>query len=214
MENARNKAILDGVAEAFVDAVLQFCKHPRLQYRWMDYIPEESKISTPFWSRLLAQIKAKLRTTPILWPRSRSTLQLVSQLKFTPANFQDSRGDPLVPDLVPEMYLNPNYAKLGRLPKLKWLGIDDMHIADCILRIGQDANSLFGSKMKSGTEDWHERIARLLLVPFENERHRNIIPSTDSSSRTLGHNYHGAGLLPKYQRHIGTVGSRFETGQW
>ena len=43
MENARNKAILEGVAEAFVDAVLQFCQHPVLQYEWMNYIPEDDK---------------------------------------------------------------------------------------------------------------------------------------------------------------------------
>ena len=121
MENARNKAILEGVAEAFVDAVLQFCQHPVLQYEWMNYIPEDDKISSRFWSELLTRIKERINKTPVLWPRSRSSLRLISQLRIVPRDFRDRHGYPLVPDLSEkeEMYLDRKYCTGGHnaLPK-------------------------------------------------------------------------------------------------
>jgi hypothetical protein len=177
MENARNKAILKGVAEAFVDAVLQFCQQPVLQYQWMDYIPEDDKISSPFWSELLTRIKESIKTTPVLWPRSRSRLRLISQLKIVPSDLRDIYGEPLVPDLpeTKEIYLDQKYGIYGALPKLKALGLQVMSIHDCIERIGRDAMSST-SKMKSANDDWHERIARILLVVFEKPHLKTRIP--------------------------------------
>lgn len=176
MENLRNKAILDGVAAAFVDAVLQFCEHPTLQYQWMDYIPEDNEISSPFWSKTLAQIKAALQKTPILRPRSKEGLKLISQLKIVPTTFKDSHGNPLVPDLANEMYLAPEYGEYLEIAKLKSLGVKAMNVYDCIERIRQDAISP-NPKMKSATDDWHVRVARILLMPFEKEHLREKIPS-------------------------------------
>lgn len=176
MENLRNKAILDGVAVAFVDAVLQFCEHPTLQYQWMDYVPEDKEISNPFWSKLLAQIKAALQKTPILRPRSKGGLKLISQLKIVAKEFKDSDGNPLVPDLANEMYLAPEYGEYLNTTKLKSLGVKAMNVYDCIERIRQDAISP-NPKMKSATNDWHVRCARILLMPFEKEYLREKIPS-------------------------------------
>jgi hypothetical protein len=177
MENARNKAILKGVAEAFVDTVLQFCQHPVLQYQWMKYIPEDDKISSPFWSQLLTRIKGAIKTTPVLWPRSRNRLRLISQLKIVPNNFKGSDGEPLVPDLPEEIYLDRKYNAISysALPKLKTLGLRVMSTYDCIERIGRDALSLT-SKMKSANDDWHESIARILLAVFEKPLLKTKIP--------------------------------------
>ena len=170
MENARNKAILKGVAEAFIDAVLQFCQHPVLQYQWMKYIPEDDKILSRFWSELLTRIKESIKTTPVLWPRSRSRLRLIGQLKIVPSDLRGSYGEPLVPDLLEEeeMYLDRKYGtrEHDALPKLKAFGLRAMSTHDCIERIGRDAMSST-SKMKSADDDWHERIARILLGVFE-----------------------------------------------
>jgi hypothetical protein len=176
MENLRNKAILDGVAVAFADAVLQFCEHPTLQYQWMEYIPKDTEISSPFWSKLLVQIKAALQKAPILRPHSKGGLKLISQLKIVPIQFRDSDDNPLVSDLANEMYLAPEYGEYLELSKLKSLGVKAMNIYDCIERIRQDAISP-NPKMKSATDDWHERVARILLMPFEKEHLRAKIPS-------------------------------------
>src|ERR1700684_2850751 len=110
MENARNTAILEGVAEVFVDAVIQFSQQPVLQYRWMHYLPEDDRVSSPFWSRLLIRIKERIKETLILWPRSRTGLRLISQLRILPKRFRDHNDEPLVADLPEinrEMYLDP-----------------------------------------------------------------------------------------------------------
>jgi hypothetical protein len=171
MENARNTAILEGVAEVFVDAVIQFSQHPVLQYRWMHYIPEDDQVSSPFWSRLLIRIKERIKAAPILWPRSRTGLRLISQLRILPNKFQDSHGEPLVADLPErnqEMYLDPKYGQKAHNAhsKLKTLGLAVMRTKDFIERFGRDANSL-STRMKSADDDWHERVAHILLAVLE-----------------------------------------------
>ena len=179
MENARNRAILEGVAEAFVDAVLQFCQLPVLQYRWTLYLPEETKISSPFWLQVLTRIKERIKTVPVLWPQTRSRLRLIKELKIVPSNFRDRYGEPLVPDLADEneMYLDREYGPRGHdtYSDLKALGLAVMHVRDCIARIGRDAISST-SKMRLADTDWHERIARILLVAFENSNFKDKIP--------------------------------------
>lgn len=42
VHSKRNQAILKGVAQAFTDAMVMFCKHSSLRYQWMRYLPEDS----------------------------------------------------------------------------------------------------------------------------------------------------------------------------
>ncbi|RDL38724.1 uncharacterized protein BP5553_03064 [Venustampulla echinocandica] len=179
MENAGNKAILEGVAEAFVDAVLQFYQHPVLQYQWMSYIPNDDKVLSPFWSDLSTRMKGSLKTTPVLWPRSRSRLRLICQLKIVPKQLKDCYGKPLVPDLPEEkeIYLHQDYYTLEPfvLLKLITLGPEAMSVHDCVEGIGRVAMSST-SNMKSADDDWHERIARLLLLVFEQPHLKTKIP--------------------------------------
>ena len=75
------------------------------------------------------------------------------------------------------MYLDRKYCTGGHnaLPKLKTLGLRVMNIHDCVERIGRDARSST-SKMKSADDDWHERVARILLVVFEKQHLERKIP--------------------------------------
>lgn len=172
MESVRNRAIFKGIARAFVDAVLQFCHHQSLQHEWVNYLPDDKEVSSPFWSELLTRIKKTIKKTPILWPRSRSRLRLISEVKVVPLSFQDSHGDPLVPDIAEnEIYLDPIY----QLRKLKELGLKAMDFDDCVKRIGKDAMSPV-SIMKVADDDWHERIARLLLDVLTRPTQKKQIP--------------------------------------
>ncbi|KAE9369740.1 hypothetical protein N431DRAFT_493510 [Stipitochalara longipes BDJ] len=171
IENARNTSILEGAAETFVEAVIQFCQQPVLQYMWMNYIPEDGQVSSPFWSQLLIRIRERIKKTPILWPRTRSSLRRISQLRILPEKFQDIHGEPLVadfPDQALEMYLDPKYGTYNVKKKLKSLGLKVMSTRDFIQRIKRDANSS-SSRMKSADEDWHERVASALLRVFEKQ---------------------------------------------
>jgi hypothetical protein len=167
MENSRNKAILYGVAEAFLETVLKFCEHPTLQFQWTRYIP--SNVSEPFWKKLVGRIDALLKANPVLRGRSKGSLRRIDQLKIIPDLFKDKYGDPLVPDLPEEMYLASEYHLGDRLP-LKDLGLRPMDIQHIVTRFQADLNSS-NSRLKSPKtdEDWHTRAASVLLFPRENE---------------------------------------------
>ncbi|KAJ4190314.1 hypothetical protein NW755_005456 [Fusarium falciforme] len=50
---ARNIGLRDGICEAFIKAVLEFCNHETLQYTWMQFLPDkENKVYSEFWSTL------------------------------------------------------------------------------------------------------------------------------------------------------------------
>ena len=78
VHSTRNKAVLNGVAEAFRDAMRVFCKHPSLRYRWMRFLPDKS-ISDEFWKSLWPLILENLQVTELLEPWSGEGL-------FFPAN--------------------------------------------------------------------------------------------------------------------------------
>lgn len=75
------------------------------------------------------------------------------------------------------MYLDRNYGfrEHHAHKKLRALGLRNMSIHDCIERIGRDA-MLSTSRMKSADNEWHERVARILLVVFEKPDLKAQIP--------------------------------------
>lgn len=167
IENEWNQALLNGVAQTFIDAVLQFCQHPTLQFQWMRYMPS-TDIPGGFWAQLQPKILALLKATPILRPRSGGTLKRPHQLKWLNTNAEDEDGNPLFYDLPEELYLSQHY-DWDNLPALKQLGVDTVNIFEILARIRADLISAF-SRMKSTrtSNDWHSRSAKLLLAPFDN----------------------------------------------
>jgi hypothetical protein len=171
METPRNRALLDGIAETFVDAVFQFCEHPSLQYQWMRYIPQN--IPEAFWARLEQKIKELLKTRPILRPRSKGPLKLISQLKILSEMHVDRHGNPLIADLPEEIYIASEYEQFGNIGSLQKLGLRIISMDEMFARFQQDISSSWSVLKSPDTdEDWHTRAARLLLLPFkwENER--------------------------------------------
>ena len=169
VECHRNKAILDGIAGAFLDAVLQFCNHPTLQYKWPRYIPQN--IPSPFWTHLKDKIQELLKASAVLRGRSHGPLRSISQLKRVPKVFRDEFGDALVPDLDEEMYLASEYQSID-LKALKSLGLGIMSYPAIMARFQHDlkrpsSRSKFKSPETNG--HWHMRTAKLLLRPFEED---------------------------------------------
>ena len=64
VHSKRNQAVLKGVANAFADAVVVFCKRSLLRYRWMRYLPAEDFITNDFWRTLWTLVREKLEQTP------------------------------------------------------------------------------------------------------------------------------------------------------
>lgn len=161
-----NQAILAGVAQAFRDAVLEFCATKFLQYQWMRYLPSDS-ISDDFWKGLGPQIYKLLEDTPILRPRSETCLRLPRKLRHVANSFYDEHNRPLFRDLNPEIYLSLNYLENDFEP-LRRLGLKNMLMKQWLDIVEADLKSSI-SRMKTTPTtniDWHTRVARLLSSPF------------------------------------------------
>jgi hypothetical protein len=75
------------------------------------------------------------------------------------------------------MYIDPEYANYYAHAKLRTLGLTTMHYRDCIKRIRRDANLPSFSKMKTADDDWHNRVASVLLPVFETPILKSHIPA-------------------------------------
>ena len=157
----RNEEILTGVAQAFCDAVLSFCKHETLQYQWMRFLPSDS-IPHEFWGKLWPKLSDRLRKTPILRSRSGNTVYVPTQMRRQPPWYCDSLGEPLLPDLEREIYLHPSYL-FDDYQILRRLGSDIFRWKNIANRLKADLrNPLSKWKLMSSNPDWRTKICNLL----------------------------------------------------
>lgn len=164
----RNEALLSSIAEAFRDAVVQFCQHPSLQYQWMRYLPGDS-VSDEFWKGLKPQVQSLLKDTPILRSRSELSLYRPQQLRIVRADMYDQHREPLFADLEDEIYLSPKYTA-SDLEHLRSLGTRRIALVDILDRVQADLKRS-NSKMKATNtdDDWHTRTSKLLSLPFNSD---------------------------------------------
>jgi hypothetical protein len=167
MECPRNHAILDGIADAFRDAVLQLCEHPKLQYLWMRFLPRFS--IEPFWGTLLIKIKNALESIPVLRPRNHGPLRLISQLRVIPNNFKldDNSPEPLLTDSSNELFLAPEYTEQD-ISALQTLGLRNLTVQDVVGLVKADLNAS-PSRIRSAdrTDEWHSRFSKFLLTSLK-----------------------------------------------
>ena len=193
VHSQRNRAILEGVAKAFVDAVVVFCKQPPLRYRWMRYLPGNS-ITDDFWGILWTSIREKLEKIPVLESWSGKGLYLPSELDRLSEDLMGEDGTPLLADLEDaEVYLSPKYteADFQMLRLLKTTRIDWSKFVD---RFEADLRKGTGSKWKTKAKngDWRTRVCNLLAKafiecdPHEQERLRELalVPMEDGTWKT------------------------------
>ena len=167
VHSRRNRAVLKGVAKAFVDAMVIFCKRPSLRYRWMRYLPEDS-ITDEFWKTLWNLIGEKLERTPLLEPWSGSGLYQTSDLEKLPENFLAEDRNPLLPDLEgAEIYLSPKYTEAD-FQILQRLGTRTLHWSKFVDRLEADLRILGDSKwrLQKFNADWRTRICMILTKAF------------------------------------------------
>jgi hypothetical protein len=170
MDCPRNREIRDEVARAFVDAVLQFCKHRTLQYQWMRYLPATFGIFRfeSFWEKLLPKIKEILAVTPVLHSYNRVGLKLIRQLRIIPEEFKDALGKPLFSDSPEGIYIAAQYLRGSDTAALMSLGLQTLNESDVIARVQEDLGSAFSRlKAKDTPEAWHVKTAKFLLQSFK-----------------------------------------------
>jgi hypothetical protein len=144
--------------------VLKFCEHPSLQYEWLSYLPKDHT-SDDFWAQLPQKIIKLLQRTEILRTRERGTLKCPKDIRYLQPVYLDQYNEPLFDDLVNEIYLSSKYESLT---KLKELGVRNISYTEIFDRIQVDAKRS-NPKITASTsdEDWHTRVAKLLIEAFE-----------------------------------------------
>jgi hypothetical protein len=166
--SARNQGLANGIAEAFINAVLEFCKHDTHQYQWMRYLPQEDVYPwDSFWSSVIRKIGDRLKCTPVLRPANPGPLRLLAASKKHVGKTLDRHGKPLFADIIPEIYLSLEYQDLD-LDLLEKHGLTRISMDDVIARVKSDLEASVSRMKSTDDEDWHSRVARLLHLPFEN----------------------------------------------
>ena len=175
----RDRIAWEGVAQAFVDAMILFCMHPSLKYTWMRYLPEDSS-TTESWSPLWTLVREKLLQTPLLEPWNGNVLcKPLDVVKLSHA-FIDEDGHPLNPDLDgAQAYLSPKYAE-SDYKILKRLGTTTTQWSTFINCLDADLHKADASKWRSmrNTTEWRTQICKLLLGAFA-AKSQDMVPHQD-----------------------------------
>jgi hypothetical protein len=157
--------LVPAIAQAFIQAVKQFCTHTGLAYQWMRYLPDiEWGSQDGFWKALPGEICRQLQLTSTMWTRSQCTMRRIGDMRLIPSSMCDKYGKPLLPDLDWEKYPSSHYAGKD-LNTLRDYGLKRMSRWEFLDRLEQDVNNGGSSIMRNPdtNDDWHSAVAKYLL---------------------------------------------------
>ena len=136
--SARNKDLVRGMTAVFMKAIEQFHEHEALQYTWMRYLPRQGTHHwDPFWNTLVKSIGESLRSKRVMRTRGKGVLRRIIDVRHRARDTNDRHGDPLFPDLDPEVYFADSYARRD-LAILKVFGLRTMIMAEIIETVRRD----------------------------------------------------------------------------
>ncbi|RWA07221.1 hypothetical protein EKO27_g7884 [Xylaria grammica] len=165
----RNVGLLQGVADAFMKAILQFCEHDTLKFQWMRYLPDRKKSEDwdKPWSRLVGMIADRLIRTPVLFGRNRFRRRRINRLFRLTTDMLDEQGNPLFHDEDPEQIVSQCYTNNDLTPLAQY-GLRYIRDPEIIELLRKDLIRGNLSRMKSAatSENWHTRAAKLLNSIF------------------------------------------------
>lgn len=167
-DSLRNIGLLDGIANAFVKAVLQFCEHNTLRYQWMRYLPDRNSTNWgTLWISLINKISDYLKRTPVSYSRKRSDRRLIGDLFRLQPDAVDENREPLFDDGDPEEIISQRY-DASDLNILRDYGLKYASFTEISKWLRKDLKRGKFSRMKSPEtpESWHTRVAKLLHHPF------------------------------------------------
>ncbi|KAI0977216.1 hypothetical protein F4678DRAFT_468441 [Xylaria arbuscula] len=172
-DSLRNSQLIDSVADCFIKAVLQFCKHNTLRFRWMRYLPDKKNKNEwrgP-WLSLVESIERQLGQAPTLFSRTSLNPHLFSDLRRLQANLFDEEDNPLLDDGNPGKAISPGYTETD-LEILTDYGLPWASFNDIIEWATKDLKRGNLSRIRSSSmsDDWHSRFARLVNMPFKRNR--------------------------------------------
>lgn len=152
-----------------MSSIQQFCEHETLRYTWMRYLP---CIGThhwdSFWKELVDGIKVRLQEEEVIQTRGSGVLRRIREMRRCCSDTYDRYGNPLFPDLDPEVYLSDGYQNRD-LTTLENFGLPRLSIGEIIKTVWRDLDGSAGpSKLRSHStdDDWHTRAAALLRLAW------------------------------------------------
>ncbi|KAK7736974.1 hypothetical protein SLS53_006729 [Cytospora paraplurivora] len=166
-DSRRNAGLLEGIADAFTKAVLQFCSHETLRFQWMRYLPDrEDRNLDRFWSSLVHKISIRLSNKPILYCHKKNDLHPIGNLRRLGPWFYDN-GQPLFDDGDTEQIISQSYDSAD-LTVLGGYGLHFARFGEALEWVRQDLRQGGLSKLKSPQtpDSWHTQTAKFLRTPF------------------------------------------------
>lgn len=145
----------------------------------MRYLPIQNKY--PFdalWSRLVMKLGGGVQLTPLIRPGREEGLRLITELRRPASQHVDCSGELLFEDLNPEISLSRRYQPKD-IRILNGFGLRTFWHDDIIEMAEQDiASNSSRMRTKNAEDDWHTRVAELLVSTLEEHGF-----STDLKSR-------------------------------
>ncbi|KAL4919682.1 hypothetical protein BDW62DRAFT_209621 [Aspergillus aurantiobrunneus] len=169
----RNYAIRKAICNLFVRAIHYFCSHDVLAYEWLQYLPGP-QIHDTFWADLREMISEALSESQVLFCRTGNRLKRPRDLQHLSSRHCDRRGQPLLDDIPPEVYLSQSYNWSKHAENLMELGVTNLSFETILDRLSP---YLLGGSPRyldpALDDDWHTRIADLLLRAINSGRKPN-----------------------------------------
>ncbi|KAI1353752.1 hypothetical protein F5Y01DRAFT_50390 [Xylaria sp. FL0043] len=169
----RNQSLRIGIAQCFLDAILQLCEHPNLQFQWMRWLPQRHAYPwNTFWKEVLVYIENGVRDLNVFRCELGDRTSTISSVRPLEHSHLDKAGKPLFNDLLEVQYLSQKYDKKD-LNLLKPYGLNSLSVTDIVdiissdLKKGSNISGPEYSHMRTRTgldDDWHSRAARLILL--------------------------------------------------
>lgn len=145
----------------------ELAKHQTLQYKWMRYLPREESLNhSPFWKDMVSEIKSPLSQAQVLVPIRQAARCPIQQMRQLEPRYLDKNGDPLIPDLCNSpMYLSKDYED-NDLNILREYGLSVLQVYEIypILSAMVQEQSWKEAIFETRDEDWHSRLAKLILA--------------------------------------------------
>ncbi|CAI6095031.1 unnamed protein product [Clonostachys chloroleuca] len=163
----RNVGLRKAIGQALVKGIEELAKHQTLQYKWMRYLPREESLNhSPFWKDMVSEIKSPLSQAQVLVPIRQAARCPIQQMRQLEPRYLDKNGDPLIPDLCNSpMYLSKDYED-NDLNILREYGLSVLQVYEIypILSAMVQEQSWKEAIFETRDEDWHSRLAKLILA--------------------------------------------------
>lgn len=167
-------------------------QHSTLRYHWVRYIPTDH-VADDFWGDIRTRIWQGILRRRLFYSRSNSQSVSLSSLSVLPSKYNDSRGEPLLPDLPDlsqsgrELYVSKRYdPSTPDLSILQALGLRDHTTNGFLARLEADLDNGTNSRMRYRMlhdMSWHTEVAERLHEALDHNysdriRILSIIPLT------------------------------------